>query len=212
MKKETKKLLQKTKINEMEKSKVNNAKLEENKVEIDKLNKKIKEYEEENKNQKCKIESEINNNTKTNLLLNSDTFKHKNKNFAFKSFHKNEIIINQKNNQSVKKDSKKNIHKKNKKNLISLGNKNSKLELQINDSVCNNQSCSFMNTPIVKYTNTQKYRTTTSKIIKKEDFFMTENNYLNSMENLLLEIKNHLEIKNTKNKNKNKNTKKWAIP
>ena len=152
-----------------------------------------------------------NNNTKTNLLLNSDTFKHKNKNFAFKSFQKNEIIINQKNNQSVKKDSKKNIHKKNKKNLISLGNKNSKLELQINDSVCNNQSCSFMNTPIVKYTNTQKYRTTTSKIIKKEDFFMTENNYLNSMENLLLEIKNHLEIKNTKNKNKNKNTKNSLI-
>ena len=68
-----------------------------------------------------------------------------------------------------------------------------------------------MNTPIVKYTNTQKYRTTTSKIIKKEDFFMTENNYLNSMENLLLEIKNHLEIKNTKNKNKNKNTKNSLI-
>ena len=154
------------------------------------------------KNKKIQIK---NCNTKTNRLLNSDTFKRTNATFPIKNYRKNEILVNDKNNQSVKKYNKKNIHRKNKNSLISFGNTNSKLELQLNDSECNNESCTFMKMSLFNYTNPTKYQTTINNTIEEEDYFSTENNYLNSIENLLMEIKNHLEIKNMENKNKKNN-------
>ena len=153
-----------------------------------------------------------NNNIKTNYLLNSDTFKHTSTNIALKSYEKNENSTKQKNNQSGKKDNKKNIYRKNKNNLKSFGSKNSKLKLQINDNECNNEVNTFTKMPLFNYTNPKRYQTTVNNTIKEEDYFLVENNYLNSIENLLTEIKNHLEIKNMKrSKNSSKNNRNNSI-